>query len=214
MAVYDWDNETNYIVPDSCDFGISYNTLVHTSPLSRVSQTLQLPGARWSTRLSFKNLSEDESRVLMAFLTKLHGANGRFYAYDFGRPVPRGTMDTQTVEVSSVINRNRIYIQPVGGGAMPNGGVFAVGDYITIGNDTNREMKMVVEAFSGNQYNIEPGLRNYGQFDYIGEPITYKPATCVFMLSSDDQAFWSTRSQAKIVDIDISAIEIILPAGA
>ncbi len=57
MPVLNWETDVG-IIPDSCEFGITYNTLVSSSPLSGSTQTMELPGARWKTRLSFRTWSQ------------------------------------------------------------------------------------------------------------------------------------------------------------
>ena len=212
MAVLDWDADVG-ILPDACEFGISYNTMISTSPLSGTTRTYELPGARWSTRLSFSNLDSSESREIISFLTRLRGANGRFYSYDFGNPTPRGTLSSGSVVVASVTSGTlrEITLQQSGGASLS--GTLLPGDYISIGNDTDRELKMITGALGSDTYSFEPILRKPNH-DYTGEPISYIKASTVFMLSSDDQAYWSTRGRGLLTDIDIEAVEIFLPAGA
>lgn len=207
MAIIDWETEVG-IIPDTCEFGIYYNSLIHTSPLNGITQSIELPGARWRVRLSFKNLEPAEGRVLIAFLTKLRGSAGRFSCYDFGRPVPRGNI-SGTISIDNILNKRSLEIT---GGT----GNLEIGDYLTIGASANsdKELKMITGNPSGNIYEFEPALRK-PIVDYTGSTATldYTKPTGVFMLSSDEQAYWSTRSKGLLTDIDIEAIEIILPAG-
>jgi hypothetical protein len=210
MAVLNWETDASDITPDTCEFGISFNSLIHTSSLSGISQTMELPGARWRLKLSFKDLEPTESRVLISFLTRLRGSAGRFYCYDFGRATSRGDID-DTVLVAIADSVTQVTLKDSEGGAV--NGSLEVGDYISIGNDTDRELKMITNDLGGDSYNIEPGFRKT-LASYTDDPVAYTKGLATFMLSSDEQAYWSTRSKALITDIDIDAYEVFLPAGA
>ena len=66
------------IRPSSIEWWLDSNTLVHQSPLSRSTHTLELPGARWRVSMTFSNLLRPELDALTAFVNGLRGAAGRF----------------------------------------------------------------------------------------------------------------------------------------
>lgn len=207
MPVTILDFDSLGVVPDSAEFGITYNTLIHTSPLSGATQTLEMPGARWKMRLSFRNLEPSEGRKLASFLTRLRGAAGRFYCHDYGRPTPQNitTSLNSTTLVSTVsAGSNSVSLTGYSTGSL------TVGDYISIGNNGLRELKIIVADNNNGLYTIEPKMRATKS---AGTPVIVNKPSTVFMLSSDEQAYWSTRSKAFLSDIDIDAVEIFLKAS-
>lgn len=63
--------------PSTMDWWLETHTMTHTSPLSRATQTLELPGARWRVSLSFNNLLRAEMERLSSFINGLRGPAGR-----------------------------------------------------------------------------------------------------------------------------------------
>jgi hypothetical protein len=189
------------IIPDNQTFGIEYNTQVSSSTLSGIIQTVELPGARWKGTMSFKDMTPADSAELKAFLLELRGSSGRFYINDLSHTEPFLTV-TGSPTVSSAPTAYRVIR------ATTTTNPFSVGDYIQIGTDTDRELKMIIDAtqFSGltYDYTVEPMIR---RTDYIGQTITYSNPTGKFMLDTSDQAMWGIRSKALLSDINISFIE-------
>lgn len=56
------------------------------SPFDGTEQTLALPGARWAAEIGFEGLDSSEGRPLLAFLSAMGGAAGRF---TWNPPLPR-----------------------------------------------------------------------------------------------------------------------------
>ena len=65
------------IRPASIDWWLETHTIVHESPLSRATQTLELPGARWRVSMTFDNLLRAEILTLSGFVAGLRGPAGR-----------------------------------------------------------------------------------------------------------------------------------------
>jgi len=194
MAILSFPN----ITPESFDFGIRYNTQVSTTTLSGITQTVELPGARWAGSMSFRDLSPSDSAELKAFLLELRGISGRFFLGDITHPSPFNTVTgTFNAEATSGIRTIDV---------TPSSGSFSVGDYIQVGNDDNRELKMVISESGSSPQSliIEPLMR---RTDYDNKPVIYTNPTGVFLLESDDLAKWSVRSKARLSDISISFIE-------
>jgi hypothetical protein len=191
MAILSFPN----ITPESFDFGIKYNTQVSTTTLSGITQTVELPGARWTGSMSFRDLTPADSADLKAFLLKLRGSSGRFYLGDLAHTEPFNSVSgTATIQAGSGPRILTITGQT---------GNFSVGDYLQIDNDDNRELKMVV-GVSGNDYTIEPLMR---RTDYIGSTVYYSSPNGVFLLTTDDSAKWAVRSKAKLSDISFGFVE-------
>jgi hypothetical protein len=189
------------ITPDTQTFGIQYNTQISTTTLSGLVQTVELPGARWRGTMSFRDMTSADSAALKAFLLELRGSSGRFYTRDLSHTDPFLAV-AGSPTVSSAPTAYRVIR------ATTTDNPFSVGDYIQIGTDEDRELKMIIDAtqFSGltYDYTVEPMIR---RTDYIGQSITYANPTGKFMLDTSDQATWGIRSKALLSDINLSFIE-------
>jgi len=186
------------------DFGISYNTQVSSSDISGVTQTVELPGARWAGSLSYRDMIVVESATLKKFLLQLRGSSGRFFYGDRTHTDPFNVVTgSPTV---TVVAGNRGLIRVTLGGGSP---VFSPGDFIQIGIDDQRELKMVLASaiVSGDTHEltIEPLIRRN---IYSGQNVVYTSPTGVFMLSASDQAKWASRTKAQLSDMSISFIEV------
>jgi len=191
------------ITPEMQDFGIRYNTQVSSSDISGVTQTVELPGARWSGNISFRDMTLQESADLKAFLLRLRGSAGRFYYGDVSHTSPFNVVTgSPTVESASTRRIVRVTL----GSSSPT---FSAGDYIQIGTGEDRELKMIMSSalVSGDTYDltIEPMIR---MATYVGESVVYTNPTGVFLLTSSDQAKWATRSKALLSDISIDFLEV------
>ena len=194
MAILTFPN----ITPESFDFGIRYNTQISTTSLSGITQTVELPGARWNGRMSFRDLSPADSAELKAFLLELRGAAGRFYMGGISHTSPFNTVTGSfNIETGSGVRTIDV---------TPGSGSFSVGDYIQIGTDADRELKMIigVSGTTTQSLIVEPLIR---RTDFVGQSVVYTNPTGVFLLDSDDLARWSVRSKAKLSDISISFVE-------
>jgi hypothetical protein len=199
MAIFTFPS----ITPDTQDFGIRYNTQISTTSLSGITQTVELPGARWKGGLSFRDLTPVDSADLKAFLLKLRGSSGRFFFGDLSHALPfNNVVDSLTIESGSTARLIRVTY--AGGGSAR----LTTGDYVQIGADDTRELRYIVNEtiVSGNTYDIqvEPMLR---RIDYVGLSLVYTNPVGVFLLDSDEQAAWGVRSKALLSDINLSFVE-------
>lgn len=198
MAILTFPN----IDPDILDFGIRFNTQISVSEISGIAKTIEIPGARWLGNLSFTTMTPNEIAPLKSFLLQLRGSAGRFYYSDQSHTTPfNAVTGSPTIEAGSTPRFIRVTL---GAGSEE----FSQGDYIQIGTDTSRELKMVTGStlVSGTTYDVtlEPLIR---RTDYQGLSIVYNNPTGVFMLTSDDQALWSVREKIKLSDITIEFVE-------
>lgn len=204
MAVLAFPN----IVPESQEFGIVYNTQVSSSPISGVTQTVELPGARWKGRLTFTDLTPSEGADLKAFLLQLRGSAGRFYYGDASHTTPFNNVTgspTVTAVDSGGFGDYRTIIDVTLGTSVS----FSPGDYIQIGTDSTRELKMVIASAEVTaptyRLTIEPSIRMQ---NFAGESVIYSNPTGKFLLTSSDQANWSIRGKSYLSDISIEFIEV------
>jgi hypothetical protein len=191
------------ITPDSQEFGIIYNTQVSTTTLNGVVQTVELPGARWKGSMNFTDLTPAESATLKAFLMELRGSSGRFWFGDLTHTSPfntiSGALTVESASTARVVNTT-----------MNNSGQeFSVGDYIQLGSDATRELKMLIDVqnVSGLNYDltVEPMIR---RTDYVGLTIDYTNPVGQFMLMGDDYASWVSRGKGYLTDISLEFIEV------
>lgn len=191
------------LTPESQSFGIAYNTQVSTSSIAGVNQTVELPGARWLGSASYRDATATDMSTLRAFMLELRGASGTFFYGDVSHTDPLlAVTGSPTILASSTVRLIKVTL----GSSSP---AFSPGDYVQLGADDQRELKMVISSTStgGDSYDlvIEPMIRRTG---FIGLSVTYANPKGVFMLTGDRQATWSTRSKALLSDINIEFIEI------
>ena len=179
--------------PDSIDFGLVHNVQVSTSQLSGLSQTLELPGARWKASLHYSNLSGSEARIMKAWLISLKGMANRFYLHDFSQPNPTAAPGT----ISAVLPGSTARVLNI----TTTGADFSIGDYLQVG----AELKMIVAIPSADHYTIEPAMRDQTP---VGLAVVATQATGIFMLSSNDQSYWSAAGKASLSDISFECVEI------
>jgi len=77
--------------PQSVEIGLKSNSQILVSPLSGDTQTLELPGARWTLTFSYTDLVRADAAELEAFLAQLRGQANRARVPVWGRVLPRGS---------------------------------------------------------------------------------------------------------------------------
>jgi len=192
------------ITPEIQNFGIRYNTQVSSSTISGITNTVELPGARWLGNLSFRDLTSTDLATVKAFLMELRGSAGRFFYGDVAHTNPFNAV-TGSPTINGSNSTPRI-IRITLGSSSP---ALSAGDYIQIGSDDDRELKLIISStgVGGDTYDlvIEPMIR---RTDYASKPVVYANPKGVFLLTSSDQANWSSRSKALLSDINFSFIEV------
>jgi hypothetical protein len=76
--------------PSGLTFSLKPNTQAFQSPLTRATQTLEMPGARWVAVITWSELVAAEIRALRAFLAQLRGRAGRLSLWDMAFETPAG----------------------------------------------------------------------------------------------------------------------------
>lgn len=172
-------------------WALATNTQTFSSPLSNATQTAELPGARWTASVTFRNRQAPEHRAWMAKLAQLRGSSGRCYlspsfAYPLmgvggGTPLVNGGSQTGT---SLIVD------------GCPNSvtGWLKVGDYFSFDNGLGqRELKIVTADVntdgSGNAtITFEPPIRSA---PVDNATIEINAPSAVMRLVDDSQAAWT-----------------------
>ena len=168
--------------PAVCRFSLMPNTQVFQSPLNRTIQTLELPGARWTATIEFRNISLADARLLKAFMASLRGMSGRFYLGDYAHKIPAGTA-AGTPRVKGASQTGSTLLTD---GWSPNQTALLVpGDYVAV----NGELKIITATCSSNgsgeaTITFEPPLRT-SPIDVA--PIITSQPTCTMRLVDDEQ---------------------------
>jgi len=171
------------VSPSSVEWSLVSNTQSFKSPLNGSVQTLENVGARWQAVLKFRNLSDADGRILMAFLVSLGGEAGRFDLYDHSHPNPAGVA-TGAPLVNGASQTGGTLITD--GWTPSQTGILKAGDYIGV----NGELKMMAadadsDAGGNATLTFGPLLRSSPSDNAV---ITTVQPTASFRLENDKQA--------------------------
>jgi hypothetical protein len=185
--------------PRDFELTLEANTQTFVSPLSRATQTVEMPGARWLASFTLENLLEADTALLQAFMAKLRGRAGRFTLHNFARPVPRGTASGSPLVKGGSQTGTALIIDGLAAGA-----TLLTGDYIGV----NGELKIVVADATADgsgemTLTIEPPLR---ASPADNAAITLVQPTATFMLTDD--AMRTITRPRHLSDISIDAVEV------
>jgi len=201
MTVHAWPADLG---PSSISFFLEANTRVSTSPLSRITQVLSSPGARWVCRMEHARRSPEWSARLDAFLAQLDGAAARVALFDFRRPLPRGTAGTPgattlftdgfgftdgtgfteyasepELALAAATNDETIYTT----GWAVSETVLRAGDYIGLAGRLHMVLADVASDSGGNAtLRLRPRLRGPAS---IGARVTFVRPTALFRLAEN-----------------------------
>jgi len=168
----------------SAKWGIVYNTMRHVSPLNRVTQTIERPGALWTGSFVLPPMERADAEEWIAFLLKLRGMSGRFYGYDPSARTPRGVA-TGTPLVNGASQTGTSL--NTDGWTTSTTNILRTGDYFQVGT----ELKKVVQDINSDGVGaatlvFEPPLRSSPADNAA---ITTTNPVCVMSLSSDDTSW-------------------------
>lgn len=200
MSILTFPTLPSGTVPNAVTFSLVPNTQAFSSPLDQSTQTVELPGARWTFSLQYPPLDAADARVLKAFLAQLRGMAGRFYLWDHSQPVPRGA-----VGGSPVVNgAGQSGASLVTSGWSANRTVLKVGDYFQVGGELKIVTADVVSNGSGAAtITFEPPLRTSPS---NGVAIVTTKASAVFRLVDDKQDRMQV-SPGKWHDVSLEGVE-------
>jgi hypothetical protein len=162
-------------------------------------KVIELPGARWRCRMSFEDLTTDESRTLIVFLMKLRGMSNYAMLQDLTLPTNRGDVeDVDTIDQTLSANSFKM---------TSGGGTFQPGDYFSLLISGRRELKLVTKQ-TGLDVDFEPAFR----FDkdtggYVGEPLLVTQPYTKFILTSNDQVGWAGSGKVALTSFDLDFVE-------
>ena len=188
----------NVKIVDS-QFGLQSNTVATRSPFNDYITTAQRIGSFWvgSYTLAPMKATNDDGKAWQAFLMKLDGMSGRFYAFDPDRRTPSGVA-TGTPVVSGAGQKG--FQLQTSGWTVSQTNILKIGDYIEV----NNELKMIVDNVnsdgSGNALiTFAPELRSSPP---DGESITVTSPKGIFMLTDASQVWSSDKS--KVLSITLN----------
>ena len=166
--------------PTQYAFGQNNNSALNTSPMSGSTQTIEMPGARWTLAIGYINVISPDRGRLSAFLAAMRGMANRVALYDIVHSIPAGTM-RGTITTVGVTAAGAISVALTAGSGQA-GTTLLMGDKLNIGG----ELKMVVADAtadgSGNvTVTIEPPMRNQVAG---GASVVWNQPTALFMLTS------------------------------
>lgn len=193
--------------PNRSDFGLITNTQIHTSPLNQATQTLELPGGRWTATLEWNYLTKLERRTLTALFLSLGGRDGRLELWDHSHPEPDGAYDSGS-DTPVVAGADQTGTSLDTSGWRNNGtGLLLPGDYFGLTISSQKRLFMVIESVDSDgsglaTISIRPQLPA-SPADSAALVLVRPPAE--FMLASDEETKW--RNQQLFSDMSISLVE-------
>jgi len=190
----------------SSSFGLQFNTQTFTSPLSGVTQTKELTGAKWGASYNLSPMKQSSAKNIQAFLLKLRGGVNTFQAYDPDHKSPSGTANSSPGTPKVAGGSQTGNTLDIDGCPTSETGWLLVGDYFTV----NNEFKMITEDVDTNgsgeaTLTFEPPLRNSPSDN---ADVEVSSPTCKMMLVDDNQSGWDSN-QFGVYSFQINAIEKI-----
>lgn len=167
------------IVPATLGWQLVSNSKTFTSTFTGSVQTVRFPGSRWRCSMSFNNLTDEQARILEAFVAELDGESGRVKISDWARSglTQRGKPKVSQPNQSGKLLESKNWL--------PNSIVLRTGDYITVNDELKRVTTNVISDAQGNAtIPIAPILRYAPAVnDLIENEVPYG----IFKLTSNDQ---------------------------
>lgn len=188
-------------------FGLQSNTQVFTSPLSRASQTLELPGAVWKLNAKLPPIQSAANRAAWrSFLVQLRGQAGRFYAGDPAAATPRGAATGTPLIAGGSQTGSSLATDGWTAGVT---GILKAGDYFAVTGGSRRELHMIVADANSNgsgsaTLTFEPPIRSAPADN---APLIVSAATCIMMLT-DDTVGWD-EAEAAVHGFTLDAVEAL-----
>lgn len=185
MAVEDFPD---IFAPDSEEWTLTYNTQVFESDLNGAIQTAELPGARWSVRMTLTNRQGKQARELQGFLAGLHGRSGRFWVTPadwepLGNPDGAGQVSADASGGTSI---------DTSGWTPDIAELLVAGDYFEVNGELKKMTATVASDATGLATLVfAPPLR---QPVTIGMSIRVVEPRAQMMLVDDGQAKWTTTA--------------------
>lgn len=192
-------------------------TTRHVSPLTRTTQTQELPGGRWILSATFPPLDTDQQRTMRVFLARLKGVQGYFYfpADATALPLPSQPAgagpEMVTVGPRLAVQTGALTLRTRGWGAGEL--VFSAGEYVSVDDAAGwRRLHLVTaDAWSDNAgeaaLQVEPPVR----YETVENArLHYECPSAVFRLASDEEGAISQTADG-FASLSIQAVEAPRP---
>ncbi|HEK0789009.1 TPA: hypothetical protein SMP78_003227 [Proteus mirabilis] len=167
------------IVPATLSWQLVSNSKTFTSTFTGSVQTVRFPGSRWRCSMSFNNLTDEQARVLEAFVAELDGESGRVKISDWARSglTQRGKPKVSQPNQSGKLLESKDWL--------PNSIVLRIGDYITVNDELKRVTANVISDAQGNATILIAPILRYAPA--VNDLIENEAPYGVFKLTSNDQ---------------------------
>ncbi len=191
----------------SVRFGYSANTQVFESPISGSTQTAELSGGKWRGTFNLITLTRAEAQEWIAFLIRLRGMSGRFYAHDPSNLNALGNVSGSTPFVNGGSQAGQSIA--TSGWAASTTGVLLAGDAISFDTALWKERHIVafdVDSDADGKANI-PLAFPVRNSPLNNDLVVTTNASCIMRLIDNDQAFWNVQTALRF-GIQFSGIEV------
>lgn len=194
----------------AANFSLVTNTQLFSSPLTKVAQTLELPGALWTVTYTLPLMRADNAAEWQAFLAELMGASGTFWGFDPSRTSPTGiySSGSDTPLVSAADQTGKSLTTD---GWRNNGtGLLLPGDYFEVIADSQKELHIITSQVDSDgsglaTLNFVPPLRSSPLNNAV---ITLTDPLVEMRLVDDNQATWSNVPPNFVESKSFSALEV------
>ena len=189
------------------DWHLQANTQTFTSPLSRATQSAELPGAMWIATLQMAPMREDRWRAWSAWVAQLRGAAGRFRLTPPHAALPAGGEVAGSLTVSQIVSSTVLRVA----GLPPSTTSLRTGDLVHVVTGTDRqELKILVADVETNGSGLalmtfEPPLRRQPA---VGAAVVCNGPSAIMRFVDDDQGALSLAAGPKAVT-RLSIVEAI-----
>lgn len=186
-------------------FGLEAHTQTFTSPLTRNTQRLVLPGARWTASYTIRRMHSREPLAAewIAFFLQCGGMANAFDAHDPDRSNPRGTPSGTPLVKGAGQTGTTLLID----GCTPSvSGWLLPGDFFSAGGELKQITQPVDTDGSGEAtLNFRPAFRTSPADNAA---ITVSGATCTMILADDMQGILQSDHHGVYEEHTFSAVEV------
>lgn len=198
MTTLSWPLLTR-AAPGEMEWTLEANTQTFVSPLSRATQTVEMPGSRWRTNFTLRNLQVADTAILQAWMAQLRGQAGRFYLHHFARALPLGTLRGTPLVKGAAQSGTSLLIDGCTVGA-----TLKAGDYFAVNSEFKIAVTDATASGAGEMtVTFEPPLRSSPADNAV---VTVESPKAIMHLTDD--AMRTLTRAPNISDIVIDAVEV------
>lgn len=184
-------------------FYLETNTQTFESPLNRATQRLELAGQRWRATYTLPKMTKAQAAEWIAFFLKCKGRAEAFTAYDPDWKVNLGAWSGTPLVKGAGQTGNSLIIDGCTANVVNWG---RAGDYFSVNSELKRLTTNANSNGSGEvTLSFESVLR---ASPTDNAPITFNPATCNMILTSDNLGEWNSNQNKIYEEKTFSAYEI------